>query len=208
MADAHTLLEQYISAHRGGEEADPAAWLDRLPDGGERAKLAALIDAYLSRAPMREWDPDAFRASGLAPFAERANLALYSEAGSWPAVLPQLREKARIKRSDLVARLASALGAQDKQAKVNGYYHEMETGLLPSDGVDDRVLDALGSILGQSADALRSAGRAVGGAAPGPAPGVAFARTASEAQAGAEPAASAPPPEGEWDEVDRLFRGG
>jgi len=208
MADAHTLLEQYISAHRGGEEADPAAWLDRLPDGGERAKLAALIDAYLSRAPMREWDPDAFRASGLAPFAERANLALYSEAGSWPAVLPQLREKARIKRSDLVARLASALGAQDKQAKVNGYYHEMETGLLPSDGVDDRVLDALGSILGQSAEALRSAGRAVGAGPQGAPPAAAFARTASDAQTEIEASLPKAAAEQEWDEVDQLFRGG
>ena len=77
---------------------------------------------------MRAWDPEAFRASGLAPFAEQVNSALYSQAGSWPAVLPALREKARLKRSDLVARLAAALGVQDKEKKVGSYYHEMETG--------------------------------------------------------------------------------
>ena len=46
------------------------------------------------------------------------------------------RAKAQLKRSDLVARLAAALGAQDKQAKVGSYYHEMERGLLPSEGVE------------------------------------------------------------------------
>ena len=208
MADAHTLLEQYIAAHRGGADADPAEWLERVPEGGERAKLAALIDAYHAREPMRAWDPDAFRASGLAPFAERANLALYSEAGSWPAVLPRLRERARVKRSDLVARLATALGVEDKQAKVNSYYHEMETGLLPSDGVDDRVLDALGTIVGQSAEALRSAGRAVGAGPQGAPPATAFARTASDAQIEAEASLPKRAAEQEWDEVDQLFRGG
>ena len=41
---------------------------------------------------MRAWDPEAFQQSGLADFAERVNDALYSESGTWPAVLPGLRE--------------------------------------------------------------------------------------------------------------------
>ena len=207
--DAHTLLEQYIAAHASGEHADPGEWLVRAPEG-ERDKLVALIDAYLARAPMREWDPEAFRSSGLATFSEQLNQGFYSEAGAWPAVLPQLREKAKLKRSVLVARLAAALGAQDKQAKVGSYYHEMEHGLLPSEGVDDKVLDALGSILGQSAEALRQAGRALG---VGPGEGaqvesVAFARTASPGVDAEMPASPGAPVESEWDEVDRLFRGG
>ena len=210
MPDAYELLQQYIALHRSGAEADPRDWLDRV-EGPERAKLVGLIDAYLAHAPMRAWDPEAFRQSGLADFAERVNDTLYSASGAWPVVLPGLRAKARLKRSDLVARLAAALGAPDKQEKVGSYYHEMESGELPSEGVNDKVLEALGSILGQSAEALRRAGRAIGAAA-GPAgeADAAFARTALsqpvESQEAPLPAKLAPP--AEPDEVDRLFRGG
>ena len=73
---------------------------------------------------------------------------------------PAARPRA-LKRADLVERLAAALGAPDKQDKVGFYYHEMEQGLLPSEGVNDKVLEALGTILGQSAEALRQAGRSL-----------------------------------------------
>lgn len=209
MADAYTLLQQYISEHRGGGDADPRRWLDQV-EGPERAKLAGLIDVYLEQAPMRAWDPDAFRESGLGDFATRLNESLYSDAGLWPVLLPSLRERARLKRSDLVARLAAALGAQDKQEKVGSYYHRMETGELPSEGVNDKVLDALGSILGQSAEALRNAGRVIGGAGEAAAEvEPAFARSVLADQMVAESRAPASPgTEEEPDEVDRLFRGG
>lgn len=209
MPDAYELLQQYIALHRSGAEADPRDWLERV-EGPDRAKLAGLIDAYLARAPMRAWDPEAFGRSGLADFAERVNDTLYSESGTWPVVLPSLRAKARLKRSDLVERLAAALGAQDKQAKVGSYYHEMESGDLPSEGVNDKVLEALGSILGQSAEGLRRAGRAIGSAAtPAGEPGAAFARTAQQRVESMEmPAPVSPGQTAEPDEVDRLFRGG
>ena len=213
MADLETVLKQYIAAHRAGEEADPRHWLARV-EGRDRALLAAMIDTYLERAPAPEWDPEAFRQSGLAPLAERIESSLHGQAGTWPAVLPSLSHKARLKRSDLVARLAAALGVPDRQDKVGSYYHEMERGLLPAEGVQDRVLEALGSILGQSAEALRAAGRAT---APGPRGDVAgtaaFARAARSDPEYKVDAVSAPPAEpaateDEWDEVDRLFRGG
>lgn len=209
MADAHTLLEEYIAAHSRDPDTDPREWLERAPEGDERDKLVALMDAYLARAPMRAWDREAFRASGLATFAEQLNQGFYTEAGAWPVVLPQLREKARLKRAVLVERLAAALGAQDKQAKVGSYYHEMEHGLLPSEGVDDKVLEALGSILGQSAEALRRAGQAVAtGGASASASAPAFARVAQKAEDADRVPSPALAPESEWDEVDRLFRGG
>ena len=214
MADVHALLEDYIAAHRGGGDADPREWLGRV-EGRDRIALEGLIDAYLVRAPMRQWDPEAFRESGLAPFAEQVTTALHGQSGSWPALLPQLRNRAALKRADLTERLAAALGAPDRQDKVGFYYHEMEQGLLPSEGVDDKVLDALGTILGQSAEALRQAGRSLlPGAGDGSArPAQAFARRTSpdpdyldalEAPADfqAEPGDS-----GETDEIDRLFRG-
>ncbi len=79
----------------------------------------------------------------------------------WPALLPRLRNRAGLKRSQLVERLASALGTGDKTDKVAVYYHQMEQGTLPARGVSDRVLEALGQLVGETAQALRSAGRAV-----------------------------------------------
>jgi len=217
MTDVHALLKDYIAAHQGGEEADPNEWLQRV-EGRDRAALEALIDTYLARAPMRPWDPEAFRNSGLAPFAEQVTTALHGESGAWPALLPQLRDRAALRRGELVERLAAALGAPDKQDKVGFYYHEMEQGLLPSEGVDEKVLTALGSILGQSTEALRRAGQTLlpgaGEASAGPAQ--AFARQAwpdaaySDVGVGAasdrdEVFADA---DTEPDEIDRLFRGG
>ena len=49
-------------------------------------------------------------------------------------MLPRLRDRAGLKRSTLVERLAAALGVSDRQDKVAGYYHEMEQGLLPAAG--------------------------------------------------------------------------
>ena len=216
MADVHALLKDYIAAHQGGGNADPREWLGRV-EGRDRAALEGLIDSYLARAPMRQWDPDAFRESGLAPFAEQVTTALHGRSGTWPALLPQLRDRAALRRAELTERLAAALGAPDKQDKVGFYYHEMEQGLLPSEGVDDKVLDALGTILGQSAEALRQAGRSLlpgaGEASAGPAQ--AFARRASPdpdyADAMGAPSAlddvSADAGFAEPDEIDRLFRG-
>ncbi len=86
----------------------------------------------------------------------------------------------------------------------------MEQGLLPESGVSDTVLDALGRIVGWSAEALRKAGQMP---APGPLrgdPGAVFARTTMGQVSPPEPAEGATPAEAsapEWDEVDRLFRG-
>ena len=215
MADVHAPLEDYIAAHRGGGDADPRAWLERV-QGRDRTALEGLIDAYLARAPMRRWDPEAFRESGLAPFAEQVTTALHGRSGAWPALLPQLRDRAALRRAELTERLAAALGAPDKQDKVGFYYHEMEQGLLPSEGVDDKVLAALGSILGHSAEALRQAGRSLLPPAGEifASPTQAFARQASPdpdfvdaSEAPSARDASADAGE-EPDEIDRLFRGG
>ena len=78
-----------------------------------------------------------------------------------------------------VDRLAAALGVENKREKVAGYYHEMEQGLLPAAGVSDRVLEALGRIIGETAHALRDAGRALTPSGEGPpTTAAAFARRA------------------------------
>ncbi len=55
----------------------------------------------------------------------------------------RLRERAQVKRAELVERLAEALGRRPSEEKVASYYHEMEQGSLDSEGVSRAVLEAL-----------------------------------------------------------------
>jgi len=212
MSDVERLLHEYIAEHRAGGEADPLAYLERV-EGTDRAELAELLDAYLERAPGRDWDPVAYRGSAAERLVEGLDRSLRGQAGLWPSLLPRLRERARVRRADLVARLAEGLGVGDRQEKVAAYYHEMEQGQLASARVSGRVLEVLGGILGTSAEALREAGEALGPAGPSPSESAVFARMArpsaeyqDEVRATARDRAEAQ--RVEWDEVDELFRGG
>ena len=212
MTDVERLLAEYKDAHRGGSEADPRPYLARV-SGVERELLAGLIDAYLAQAPRRPFAAAAFASSRAAPAAEEVERSLAGAGGLWPALLPRLRARARLRRTELVAQLAARLGAQAQQDKVGLYYHQMEQGLLPEPGVSDTVLEALGKIVDSTASALRKAGQMPAPGPPRTDEGAVFARATY-----GEPAAAAPADESElaapdrraeeWDEVDRLFRGG
>lgn len=209
MSDVERLFSQYIAEHRAGGDADPNEYLARASPA-QRRELSALIDAYLVRAPRQPFDETAFRGSGAERTVDELERAIVGQAGLWPALLPRLRDRAGLKRSELVERLANALGFGERRDKVAGYYHEMEQGLLPARGVSDRVLEALGQIVGETAEALREAGQSLRAAPPPipPAAPAAFARRAyTDAEASGEPVAAQGIPAGEWDEVDELFRG-
>ena len=181
MADVEKLLHEFIEEDRTAGPADPLRYLERL-EGIDRAELEALIDGYLARAPRRAFDADAFERSPARGVAEELARALGGVSGSWPALLPRLRHRARIARSEVVQRLADELGARGaKVEKVTRYYHAMEQGTLPSAGVSDRVLEALGRVLGVTAGRLRDAGKDAGGSgrAAGGAEAAAFARVGS-----------------------------
>jgi hypothetical protein len=208
MSDIERLFAGYKQAHRHGEAADPRPFLDRV-SGLDREQLAGLIDTYLSRAPRRDVDAAAYRDSPAASVAESVQRSLAGSAGLWPALLPRLRTQARIRRADLVAELAARLGAQSKQAKVAAYYHQMEQGLIPAAGVSDTVLEAVGRIVGYSREALRSAGDMPAPSGATPEGGAVFARTARDTERDEQsPPPSPGAPGDDWDEVDRLFRGG
>ena len=160
MADVDQLLKQYIEEHRAGGEADPLAYLEQV-EGTDRKELAALIDAYLIRSPGQPWDEQAYRGSPAERLVESLHESLAGESGSWPVLLPQLRNKARIKREQLVNRLATALGVAGREEKVAYYYNQMEHGRLSPGGVSDRVLEALAGIVDTTTDVLRRAGQAV-----------------------------------------------
>ena len=206
------LLGEYIAEHRAGGIADPREYLSRATSEPERVELAALIDGYLARAPRQRWDAESFRGSSAERVADGLERAIAGTAGLWPVELPRLRERARLRRAEVVQRLATALGVAGREEKVAGYYHEMEQGLLPASGVSERVLDALAQIVGTTAEALRRAGEAVSSGPPAEgAGGPVFARRAVSLEDAAPPStapAETAEREADWDEVDDLFRGG
>ena len=178
MSDVDRLLAEYVAEHRAGGDADPREFLTRASPL-QRTELAALIDAYLARAPRQQFDEASFRGSTAERTVDELERAIAGQAGLWPALLPRLRDRAGLKRSELVERLAAALGVGDREDKVAGYYHEMEQGLLPAQGVSDRVLSALGQLVGETTQALRDAGHALVPTGEGPAAApAAFARRA------------------------------
>ena len=208
MSDVERLLQEFIREDREGGEADPLAYLARV-QGADRAELDALIDGYLARAPKRPFDPDAFEASGARAVAEEIGRSLGGVSGEWPALLPRLRHRARLKRAEVVARLATELGASEAQEpKIARYYHGMERGTLPAAGVSDRVLQALAKVVGTTAATLREAGSRAGGAATREAAGTAFARVGApdpEHTSGEEPMRGGSQNDEPPDEIDAAF---
>ena len=181
MSEVDRLFDQYREQHRSGGGADPRPFLEQL-EGVDQRELAALIGGYLERAPGRTWNAAGFAGSAAERLTERlaADWEQAETPVAWTELLPQLRHRAQIKRAELVARLAEAIGAGDQTEKVAAYYHQMETGRLPSEGVSNRVLRALGEIVDESAERLRAAGSVIGagGDAHEVETRVAFARTA------------------------------
>ena len=209
MADVERLLHEFIAEDRSGGDADPLAYLTRTR-GTDRVELEALIDAYLARAPRRRVDPTADQPAAARRAVDELTRAVAGRSGWWPALLPRLRAAARLRRSEVVDRLARDLGATEREAKVGAYYHAMEQGTLPAAGVSDRVLEALATIVGTTAGRLRDAGCAIGGPPPDPHAGAAFARIGTpdpELLEEPRPAPAPAPPVGQRDEIDELFTG-
>ena len=147
---------------------------------GEQAKAAG-ADRRLPRARRarpQEWDAEAFEGS----VAERAVARTAEEwsaaAGELPVELVRLRNEREITRADLVTRLADSLGVSGAREKVASYYHRLERGLLPAEGVSSRVWEALAQLLDTSAEALRRAGAAATRPPPTEEAASAYARTA------------------------------
>ena len=225
MTDLETLLAEFRAEFEAGSQPDPGRFLARA-GAADRVALAKLIDAYLDQAPPKPWDPDAYERSPTRAAVERYFETVEGEAGTWPELLPALRNRARIRRSELVERLAAALGFPAESERVGAYYHRMEHGRLAAANVSDTVLEKLAGIVGTTRERLRAAGEGLAETAAGEL-GAGFARTAFSdreymaADAGdvaAGPAPAQPSPAetggerrertGELDDLDRLFLGG
>lgn len=181
MADLQALRDEFVAAFEAGEDPKLNAWLQRVGEA-ERQELEELIDQYLMTAPRRAWDPVGYESSLAKVAVERVLESREGVSGNWPELLPSLRNRARIKRQELVRRLAEALGVGGTPAdleQVGVYYNRMEHGALEAEGVSARVLDALAGIVGSTAEALRRAGAGI--VQPDAGSGPAFARMASPA---------------------------
>jgi hypothetical protein len=208
MTDVDRLLADYIAEHRAGGEADPREYLSRASPA-QRTELAALIDTYLAHAPRQPFDQAAFRGSSAERTVDELERAIAGQAGLWPAVLPRLRD-----RAGLAQRTRRTTGRRARGERPQGQGRRLlprdGAGPPPRPGVSDRVLESLGQLVGETAQALRDAGRAL--ASPGPAAASAsppaFARRAYGEPGAEEPGAAPAPAAAEWDEVDELFRGG
>ena len=214
MADVDRLFEEFIERQLAGEKPDPYEYMDKLT-GDNREELGDLIEEFLEQAPREAWDPEGFRGSAAEQIVEQFDRSMSGASGLWPSLLPRLRHRLKIQREELVKRLADSLDVGDKWEKVGIYYHRMEQGRLPSQGVSDKVLESLGSIVGMSAEALRRAGRQIGPAGQAPPADAqerpAFARKAlpdPDYMPDADETRLAAPESEEADEVDRLFQGG
>ena len=217
MADLERLSRDFAAAFEAGERPDPNEWLERVSEA-ERQELGSLIDQYLMTAPRRAWDPKAYETSLAKAAVDQVYESIEGVSGSWPELLPHLRNRARVKRSELVARLAEALGVGGEPRrieKVADYYNRMEHGWLPAEGVSGRVIEALARIVGADPETLRAAGRAA--LSPPTIEEQAFARTvldeialsaAAEPDVEAMPAPPASPGTAGRDEIDELFTGG
>ncbi len=175
MTDLEKLVSEFAAAFESGSKPDPGKFLARA-QVDERSALADRLDRYLDTAPTKAWDPGAYERSPAKGAVDRVFESFEGEAGSWPELLPSLRKKARIKREELTGKLAEALGFGSEQRRVHAYYHQMEHGQIPAEGVSDRVLEALAGLLGTSREKLREAGERVSGADL--AAGAGFARKA------------------------------
>jgi hypothetical protein len=182
------LFDEFARRFARGERPPVLEYVERAGERGD--ELAGMLNRFLASAPPPS------------PPAERVEMMRAWIAGQPPIL--ELRTQRGLTRDVVVERLLGLLGlGNERRAKVRGYYHELETGLLEPRGVDRRVWEALGQVLGASVADLAGWRMRRIEAKP------AF-RMSADAMFDANVQFSAPqspPDRPEEDEVDRLFTG-
>jgi hypothetical protein len=178
------LFDEFVDAHVSGKRPDVREFLLRA--GPESRHLGVLIDRYLEAAPIEEPDEETLVALN----ARLEHLTPLTAA----------RRRLPLKVDDVVERLRELLGLDESlRGRLRVAYQELEAEKLEPAGVNERVWDALHSILGL--DPRRLVMRETPTfAVP------AYLRSADFQAAEAAPAAMATRAD-QPDEVDSLFRG-
>lgn len=148
MSRVEELFQSYIEEHREGGGADPVPFLREVA-GVERDELAALIDHYLSRAPVTAFDPKAFERFRADPRWQAVAERILSPT------LEELRDEAALSKREVADALARNLDVVGHEQAVKARYHELETGQLDPRRIAAQVWSALAGMFGQSAERLR-----------------------------------------------------
>jgi hypothetical protein len=211
MTTADRALNEFVDAWNAGERPRVEQYLERAPED-EREELASLLNAFLEQAPTPNYSEETLEELMQEPAVESAAGLIDSRSGLWQALLPRLRRRAKMKRAEVVMRLAELLEVKGSEGHVGRYYHQMETGNLDSGGVSRKVLEALGEIFGVAPSELEQAADFQGLSREAPA--AMYFRTLDVdaltdfATAEHVEYRTRRKSRAEWDEVDRLFLGG
>jgi hypothetical protein len=203
------LLNEFIEAWNAGDRPQVDAYVERAPEA-ERNELAGLIGAFLEVAPTPPYSPEQLTELRRDPTVHA--IAQLADEGGEAAPLPRLRERAKLKRDQVVEALARALGHEESKTKIRRYYHWLEIGTITPAQVSQRVVDALADILRVTPNDVEQAG-AFFHLSPEPAADMflrqdEFGDDLDAIDRLEVTAARSPVPEESWDEVDRLFLGG
>jgi hypothetical protein len=177
-----TLFDEFATQYARGERPDIRAYLERA--GNQADQLGLLIDRYLQAVPAQP--PD-----------EETVVLMEARLDHVPP-LAAARTRRGLKVRELSDRLRDALGLGEPLGdRVEDAYSELERGQLDTARVDERVWEALRTLLGL--DARRLAFGLRSSTAP-----LAYYREAAPA-AEAFNSAQVERPSRAPDEVDRLF---
>jgi hypothetical protein len=126
------LFDEFVDAQVSGEQPDVREFLLRA--GQESHALGVLIDRYLEVAPIEEPDQETV----IALNARLEHLTPLTAA----------RRRIPLKVDDVVERLRESLGLEESsRARLRVAYQELEAEQLDPAGVNERVWEALRSIL-------------------------------------------------------------
>jgi transcriptional regulator with XRE-family HTH domain len=214
MSMTEKVLSEFIDNWNAGRRPNIRDYLKRVPEGPERDDLAEQLTTWLELAPAPDFDEATLATIRSEPMVQQVLGAVGENAGLWPKVLPQLRERRGLSIAQVATSLVERLGLRaGSEQKTAGYMARLERGELEASRVSRRLLDALGDLLGASGGTLADAGGFGAGLRPTVAGGSLFRATEEPNQRFARDLemlsraamSPAPPP---MDEVDELFIGG
>lgn len=217
MTEYRDMDERFAAFTRSYEagDGDPLPFMEGLDEPGRR-RFQLMVDDYLEGNPEPDRDLSRLKDPAVARLIGAVVPRLDGASGGMSTLVIDLRERHELLQEDVVEALADELDATAaEKEKIDDYYHDLEFGNLPAEGISAKLLAALGKILGTTGERLKEAGQALGPSGS-PATGLIFTRMADDAEdivmGEASPTGEVPSGAGRRadppDRIDQLFTGG